>query len=194
MAAARRMFFNLLKKKVKIFDVRTIIVVIWLYALTLPFTAYAFKKGTIQAIVMQVKDGDTVVVAPIEGGQFFTCRLYGIDAPETAKKGKPGQAYGDESEKELKSIILGQIVEIEMTGAKTYDREVCLIRKNGKDINLEMVKRGYAWAYRQYLRRPYASEYINTESEARNKRVGLWQQANPQPPWEWRKKQKLRYK
>jgi endonuclease YncB( thermonuclease family) len=57
--------------------------------------------------LMQVKDGDTVVISPIEGGQFFICRLYGIDAPETPKNGKSGQPYGAESTKELKELILG---------------------------------------------------------------------------------------
>ncbi len=49
------------------------------------------------------------------------------------------------------------------------------------NVNLEMVKRDFAWAYKQYLKRPYASEYIEAENEARAKRLGLWQQANPQP-------------
>ncbi|MBI4684895.1 MAG: thermonuclease family protein [Nitrospirae bacterium] len=49
-----------------------------------------------------------------------------------------------------------------------------------------MVKRGFAWAYRQYLKRPYASEFIDAESEARTNKRGLWQQTNPQPPWEYR--------
>ncbi len=54
-------------------------------------------------------------------------------------------------------------------------------------INLEQVKAGYAWAYTQYLDRPYASEFYNAEKEAREKKRGLWQEANPKPPWEWRK-------
>lgn len=141
----------------------------------------------LQGRVMQVKDGDTVVIAPIEGGQFFTCRLYGIDAPETAKRGKPGQPYGEAAAKELKRLILGQVVDVETTGAKTYNREVCLIKKDGMDVNLEMVKRGYAWAYIQYLKRPYASEYIEAEKEARSRKLGLWQSPNPQPPWEFRR-------
>lgn len=145
------------------------------------------ERGTVSGRVMQVKDGDTVVIAPEEGGQFFVCRLYGIDAPETAKRGRPGQPYGEEATRELKKLILGQIVQVELTGQRTYNREVCRIRKDSLDVNLEMVKRGYAWAYRQYLHRPYASEYVDAEKEARNRRLGLWQQANPQPPWEFRK-------
>lgn len=115
------------------------------------------EKEILQGKIMRVKDGDTVVVSPVDGGQFFTCRLYGIDTPETAKKGKAGQPYGEEASRELKKLVLGQDVEVTTTGQKTYKREVCIIKRDGIDINLEMVRRGYAWAYRQYLKRPYAS-------------------------------------
>jgi endonuclease YncB( thermonuclease family) len=54
------------------------------------------------------------------------------------------------------------------------------------NINREMVIRGYAWAYREYLKGSYASEYINAENEARKMRRGLWQQMNPTLPWEVR--------
>jgi len=144
-------------------------------------------KGALAGKVMQVKDGDTVVISLEEGGQFFICRLYGIDTPETAKRGKPGQPYGEEASKETKRLILGQTVHVTTTGAKTYNREVCRIERNNIDINLEMVKRGYAWAYKQYLKRPYASEYIEAENEARKQRLGLWKDINPTPPWEFRK-------
>jgi endonuclease YncB( thermonuclease family) len=137
---------------------------------------------------MQVKDGDTVVISPIEGGQFFICRLYGIDAPETPKNGKPGQPYGEESTKELKKLILGQEVTAEIRDRDKYNLEVSVIRKGVKDMNLEMISRGAAWAYRKYLKPPYASEYIEAESAARGKGLGLWQQSNPEPPWEFRKK------
>lgn len=139
----------------------------------IPAICFASQGKSLSGKVMQVKDGDTVVISPEEGGQFFTCRLYGIDTPEIAHGHKPGQSYGEEAEKELKSLILGQNVQVETTGAKTYNREVCIIRKDGKNVNLEMVKRGMAWAYRQYLKRPYASDYIDAEKSSRAKRLGL---------------------
>lgn len=157
--------------------------------LLLPVMSHAARTA-LQGRVLQIKDGDTVVVSPVEGGAFFTCRLYGIDTPETPKRGKPGQPYGEEAARELKKLVLGQTVEVTLTGQKTYKREVCLLRKEGTDINLEMVRRGYAWAYRQYLKRPYASEYIDAENKARSRKLGLWEQSNPQPPWEWRKAQR----
>lgn len=47
-------------------------------------------KDTFKWKIVQVKDGDIVVVSPAEGSAFFTCRLYGIDAHETSKRGKAG--------------------------------------------------------------------------------------------------------
>jgi len=171
------------------FNSKTLLIA-WLVVF-IPLLLFAYTQASekvIQGKVVQVKDGDTVVIAPVDGGQFFVCRLYGIDAPETAKKNKTGQPYGEEAKKELKKLVLGQVVDVELTGSKTYNREVCIIRKNGVNVNLEMVKRGYAWAYVRYLKRPHASEYLDAEKEARTKKLGLWQQNNPTPPWEWRKK------
>ena len=149
--------------------------------------ALASRGEAIHGKVMQVKDGDTVVISPVDGEQFFVCRLYGIDAPEATK-----QPYGEESTKYLKKLILGQNVAIEIKDRDKYDREVCVIRIESMDINLEMVKKGAAWAYRKYLKSPYASEYMGAESEARDKRLGLWKDSNPTPPWEFRKMQRGR--
>jgi endonuclease YncB( thermonuclease family) len=157
-----------------------------LFFFVLTTTLYASQ--TMQGKVMQVKDGDTVVISPLKGGQFFTCRLYGIDAPETSKKGKEGQSYGEDAAKHLKRLVLGKTLEVHTTGQKTYNREVCMLKRDGLNINLEMVKAGYAWAYVQYLKRPHASDYLDAEREARASKRGLWQQTNPTPPWEWRRK------
>jgi len=142
------------------------------------------RKGT----VVKVKDGDTVVIKPGRGGQFYVCRLYGIDAPETPKPylRKPGQPFGEEATRFLKSLILGRNVTVVTTGEKTYNREVCLIYKDNDFINLLMVKYGYAWAYRKYLREPYLSMFIKAENYARRHRLGLWEQTNPVPPWDFR--------
>lgn len=56
-----------------------------------------------------------------------------------------------------------------------------------RDINQEMVREGFAWAYQRYLDRPYASGYIEAEEQARRERRGLWRQGNPVAPWEFRK-------
>jgi endonuclease YncB( thermonuclease family) len=82
---------------------------------------------------------------------------------------------------ELKRLIQGQVVKIEAAAEKTYNREVCIIKENDTNINLEMAKRDAAWAYKNYLRGPYA------EREASARRLGLWKDSNPIPPWEFRR-------
>ena len=146
------------------------------------------SEAPLKGEVIRVTDGDTVVIDPENGGNSFTCRLYGIDAPETAKRDRKGQPYAVKAGEELRNLIFGQRVEVLRTGEKTYNREVCIIMRNDMDINREMVKRGYAWAYRKHLKSPYASEYIEAEKEARSRRAGIWQEDNPLPPWEFKRR------
>lgn len=60
-----------------------------------------------------------------------------------------------------------------------YKQSIGIIYPNEKNINQEMVAEGWAWAYRQYLDRHYASEYIQEEEQSRGKKLGLWVQNNP---------------
>jgi endonuclease YncB( thermonuclease family) len=137
---------------------------------------------------IRITDGDTVVLALERDNEKMTCRLYGIDSPERAWRDRPGQPYAKEAGSELEKLIAGKTVTLITTGERTHGREVCFIRKNGVDINLEMVQRGYAWAYRKHLRSPHASEYIEAEKKARDQGLGLWQQKKPLAPWEFKRK------
>jgi micrococcal nuclease len=164
-----------------------------LLSLTFPFVSYAKSPiRTVEGKVIKVSDGDTIQVN-CEGTKL-KIRLYGIDAPETEKSNKrtghvskPGQPYGDEAWKALQGKIRNQTVKVDVMDSDRYRRLVSIVWLNGRNINREMVAGGYAWAYRQYLDRPHASEYIDAEEDARSKKIGLWQQFNPQPPSEFRK-------
>lgn len=138
--------------------------------------------------VARVWDGDTVVIEPVGGGSPYTCRLYGIDAPETPKKGVPGQPYGQASGAELRRFVLRRDVRVKFTGGQSHGRLIGIVLLDGMDMNREMVRRGYAWAYVRHLRRPHASAYLGAEQEARQARRGLWRDYNPTPPWEFRRK------
>jgi micrococcal nuclease len=63
-----------------------------------------------------------------------------------------------------------------------YRRFVSIVLLGDGNVNREMVRDGFAWAYRAYLDRPHASEYIDAEEQARRETRGLWKQYNPQPP------------
>jgi micrococcal nuclease len=136
---------------------------------------------TVEGIVRAVYDGDTILLVTREASRIKT-RLYGIDAPETAKPDRPGQPLGEAAKKTLVYKILGKKVSAEVVDIDQYQRVVAVIRYAGRDINREMVAEGMAWAYRQYLQGPYASEYLGAESNARSQRVDFGEMPTPDPP------------
>lgn len=140
---------------------------------------------TVEGVVRAVYDGDTILLVTRDSSRLKT-RLYGVDAPETAKPDTPGQPFGGAARRTLLSKILGKKVSAEVVDIDQYQRAVAVIRYAGRDINREMVAEGMAWAYRRFLQGPYASEYLDAESRARSRRAGLWRDANPRPPWEFR--------
>ncbi|EHL97191.1 nuclease-like protein [Acetobacteraceae bacterium AT-5844] len=65
-----------------------------------------------------------------------------------------------------------------------YDRTVGRIYTGPVDVNAEMVRQGMAWVYTRYNRDP---ELPRLQAEAKAARRGLWREANPVPPWDWRR-------
>lgn len=142
---------------------------------------------TVEGKVVRVADGDTLTVATRDGRKVQV-RLYGIDAPEVRHEGTPGQAGGVEARQALKALTQGRWVRVEVLDVDTHGRSVGFVTERGVNINLVMVREGWAWAYRRYLSAPYASQFIDVEREARAKRLGIWKRANPLPPWEFRRR------
>jgi len=155
------------------------------FSLFLLVSADVYAGQTVEGIVKAVYDGDTVLLATREGSRLKV-RLYGIDAPETKKPDMPGQPFGEAAKRTLVNKIMGRRVTADIVDIDQYRRPVVVIRCSGVDINGEMVAEGFAWAYRRYLQGPYASEYIAAENRARSRGSGLWHDANPRPPWEFR--------
>jgi endonuclease YncB( thermonuclease family) len=157
-----------------------------IFACVLLAAADGHAARTVEGVVRAVYDGDTILLVTRESSRL-KIRLYGIDAPETAKPDKPGQPFGEDAKKALFSKIMGKKVTTEIVEVDQYQRVVAVVRYGGRDINREMVAEGMAWAYRQFLQGAYASEYLGAENRARSQRIGLWHDVNPQPPWEFRR-------
>lgn len=154
-----------------------------LVALSLLFTHSAFAE-TIAGLVVGIADGDTLTVLDSTKTQH-KIRLAGIDAPEKA------QPFGQASKKHLSDLVFNKDVTLDCGKTDKYRREVCVVIVNGRDANLAQVASGMAWWYRQYQKEQTAqqrAEYEATEAKARSGKVGLWREAEPMPPWEWRKK------
>lgn len=45
---------------------------------------------------------------------------------------------------------------------------------NERSINIEMIKEGFAEAFIEYRKKPYKSEFLKIEKEARAAKRGIW--------------------
>lgn len=132
--------------------------------------------------VVKVSDGDTLTILNMQNQQF-KIRLAGIDAPE--KK----QAFGERAKQHLANMTFNRPVTVEWEKTDRYQRIVGKVLINGNDINIEQIKAGLAWWYEKYRKEQSPSDqrqYAEAEQLARQQRVGIWQESNPIPPWEWR--------
>lgn len=140
------------------------------------------QAETLSGYVVGISDGDTVTVLDAKHQQH-KIRLAGIDAPEKA------QAYGDRSKQNLAKLVFNKNVTVESNKHDRYGRSVGKILVNGKDANLEQIKAGMAWWYEKYRKEQLPADQENyqaAEQQARMRRIGLWRDASPVPPWDWR--------
>ena len=140
------------------------------------------QADTLMGRVVSVADGDTITVLDDTNTQH-KIRLTGIDAPEKR------QAFGNVSRQSLADMVAGQSVAVEWVKADRYGRKLGKVLLAGLDCNLVQVKRGLAWHYKQYQREQSPTDqqsYAAAEIEARAAKLGLWRDADPMPPWEFR--------
>lgn len=140
-----------------------------------PGPACAAQDPAYRARVVEVADGDTLVVE--RDGTTERLRLYGVDAPEA------GQAYGREARDEARRLLMGRDVTVHPRETDAYGRTVAEVLVDGRDAGEALLEAGAAWHYRYYSD---SDRYAALERQARAKRVGLWRDPDPTPPWQWR--------
>lgn len=131
-------------------------------------------------LVVGVSDGDTIKVRCGETEEEKV-RLVQIDAPE--KK----QAFGSKAKDALSDLAFQKNIQLERSGTDRYGRTLGRIVLDGTDLNFEMVRLGFAWCYLKYLT---DQSCVAIEADARQHRRGLWADASPVPPWEFRHRPK----
>ncbi len=130
---------------------------------------------TVTATITKISDGDTVQAITPEGTKLKV-RLYGIDAPETAKGQKPGEPFGSDSRNYLTSLVSHKTVRVEIRDIDRYRRMVAILWLAERNVNQEMIAAGMAEAYVEYLKQPYRSPFLQAEQEAKIQSKGIWSQ------------------
>lgn len=126
----------------------------------------------------RVIDGDTIIV--VEENIEYRIRLAEIDAPEY------DQPYGYEAKQALHSWLFNKTVSIDIYEQDHYGRYIAnVVDEHNNNINYELVKQGFAWVYRSYVK---SNEILHYEDYARSNKKGLWSSNQNIPPWEWRRR------
>ncbi len=110
----------------------------------------------------RVIDGDSLRVAGDE------VRLVGIDAPEwkqICRRHGSDWACGRAARTALQDKIDGRRIACEVEGVDRYDRLLAVCSAGGQELNLWMVKNGWAVAY---------GRYRTEERRASKARIGIW--------------------
>ena len=134
----------------------------------------------------QISDGDSFVLEDAQKRQVKV-RLYGVDAPEG------GQSFGGISRSHLKKLLKGQKLLLRVMYKDNYQRSVAIVylSQNGKpdelSINQRQVQAGMAWVYDYFCTSAICNTWKLEEAMAQKQKLGLWRDANPMPPWQWRR-------
>ena len=135
----------------------------------------------VNATVLSIGDGDTIRVR--QAGKAITVRLACVDAPETAQS-----PYGQQARMYLQQRLpIGREVSLNVKTTDRYGRTVAEVF-SGVNINLALVEDGQAFAYRQYLSSCSEQKYLEAETKANRRRIGVWHvPGGITRPWEFRR-------
>lgn len=130
------------------------------------------KPETPYVFVIKVHDGDTVSVMVDRKQEKI--RLIGIDAPEMGQ-----EPWGENAKIYLESLLDSSDWKIrpeyDIEKRDQYNRLLAYIwTKDNENVNLLMLKNGYAMLYTFPPNVKYIEEFRVAQKEAREKEVGIW--------------------
>lgn len=138
--------------------------------------------NTLTGRVVAVHDGDTLTMQ--SGSFLYKVRLSDVDAPEM------GQVFGKQARQYTEQMVLGSWVRVNVALIDRHGRRVGeVIVEDGWVLNEELVHAGLAWYYRVH---PVRNDRLQKlEQYAFSKKLGLWVEPDPLPPWEFRRESRI---
>lgn len=128
--------------------------------------------------VIKIIDGDTFDLLT-KNKNTIRVRMNGIDCPERK------QDFYKVAKDALAEYIFKKDVRLAITSRDRNKRTIAVVYCNEENINLAMIRNGYAWHYKKYSA---DTSFAKAERRARMEKKGLWKMNKPVPPWEFRKK------
>jgi micrococcal nuclease len=143
--------------------------------------------------VVRVVDGDTIIIdVPDHDKPVTRVRLWGVDAPETARHGRPESYFGAEAKAYTARRLEGRTVHLALSTKRTrgkYDRLLAYLylERGGRMFNEMLLREGYAYADLRFDHHYYRS-FRDIEKRARRDGAGLWADVTPARMPAWRQR------
>lgn len=136
--------------------------------------------------LVRVFDGDSMLMRNPEGS-VIQVRIAGIDAPEKS------QPFADPARDRLAELLQQDGLRVAILKKDVYGRWLASIWITDQDLGLLMIEEGMVWFFRRYqsdLTQEQRQAYDAAEKSAQRAQRGLWQEADPTPPWEFRQQKR----
>ncbi|UIP88451.1 thermonuclease family protein [Pseudomonas phenolilytica] len=142
--------------------------------------------------VIGISDGDTINCLTADRVPE-RIRLRGIDAPESK------QPFGAQSKQHLSGLVYRRTVIVDSASRDRWGRIIgtvwvepadCVNCGPTLDAGRAQLASGMAWWFRRYAKQQPLEERLSyefEEKEALTRRIGLWRDPQPIPPWDWRR-------
>jgi len=88
----------------------------------------------------------------------------------------------------MSKLVFDKEVELRPHTIDHYGRLVARVIIDNQDAGLELLKQGLCWVYEKYVGEASGetqASYRAAQAAARSDKLGLWQDPDPVPPWEW---------
>lgn len=137
--------------------------------------------------VLSVQDGDSFELLAGDGRRL-RIRIAAIDAPERH------QRFAGRSREHLRALLAGHPVTVTLQKTDRYGRVIADVECGERDVGLAQIEAGLAWHFRRYAAEQPAARrqaFEQAEQRARRRRAGLWQDATPVAPWQYREQARI---
>ncbi|TYV31007.1 thermonuclease family protein [Listeria monocytogenes] len=135
-------------------------------------------ENTVPVELDHVVDGDTISVKFEGETKAKTVRLLLVDTPESIKPNTPVQPFAKEASNYMKKLVTDSKLTLEYdSGGATdkYGRILAYVYADGKSINEEMLREGFArvaYVYEPNTR--YLNKFKKVEASAKEKKKKIW--------------------
>jgi endonuclease YncB( thermonuclease family) len=144
-----------------------------IFILTVPAMASAWT-----GLVVEVFDGDKLLVQRADKNELMEVRLHGVYAPND------NDLLRTQAIQFISNMTIGKMVTVQKVATDRQGNIVAIVCMDGKCLNEALLSGGHAFFYPRYCKGTVCDKFKAIENSAKDGQKGIWQSREITPPWE----------